>query len=58
MQPCLQAGAGGLSDTEGWLGFMLAVITMLATVVNFVSLQAYRHFGFTATQLQVRGTGY
>lgn len=48
----VQASSGGLSGTDGWLGLALAVVTMLATVVNFVTLQASRHLGFTATQLQ------
>ena len=60
-QPCrtccirslvVQASSGGLSGTDGWLGLTLAVVTMLATVANFVTLQASRHLGFTATQLQ------
>lgn len=60
-QPCrtccirallVQASSGVLSGTDGWLGLALAVVTMLATVVNFVTLQASRHLGFTATQLQ------
>ncbi|PRW59246.1 colon cancer-associated Mic1 [Chlorella sorokiniana] len=46
------ASSGGLSGTDGWLGLALAIVTMVMTVANFVILQASRHLGFTATQLQ------
>ena len=50
---CVQGQATGLGDWQGWLGFGLSVCCMLCTVACFVSLQAFRHLGFTSLQLQV-----
>lgn len=35
---CLQGAAGGL-EGAGWLGFGLAVVTLLMTIANFITLQ-------------------
>lgn len=47
-----KAEAGGLGNSRGWLGFAMAVVALLSTVVYFITLQATRHMGYTATQLQ------
>lgn len=53
MPNLLQGAKGGLDSSDGWLGFSLAILTMLATVVNFVCLQASRGFNFTSIFLLV-----
>jgi hypothetical protein len=43
-----QGAAAGLNSGRGWLGFGLSVASMVFTVIYFVSLQAFRHLGFTS----------
>ncbi|PSC73805.1 hypothetical protein C2E20_2922 [Micractinium conductrix] len=51
--PSLGKGAAGGLEGAGWLGFGLAVVTLLMTIANFITLQASSGLGFTSLGLQL-----
>ena len=55
--PCnsrhLQSEAGSLSTGRGWLGFGLAVVALLNTVVYFIVLQVHGQVGAYVRCLRV-----